>query len=422
MHRGSVGIDRLQGAFPLAADDFAERVQAALEHLYDNVYLQTHRLAELVDDRDARGNRGAVVHRWLIEAIDDLKPPPATPTHSHLWRRYRHAFMRYVEGATVARIAEDLAISERQARRDNHEALASIVELLRARLSRPPALPSQPLGAMATEPGLEEELARIEARERHATTRVEDVVRGVRETVAKLAEGKGVGIDLGAFGGDLATPVDRMAVRQIVLSELLRVVDVAMRGQRIRLEVRATPGAIGVVVSLDLPNGVDPPGPVDAHDRLAIGARLAGAHGGSLDEVVEAGALVVRLSLPAIRLPTVLLVDDNPGMLRLLRRYLGGSPYTVVDAQSAEAALAMALDMHPEAITLDVMMPESDGWETLQALRAHPRTRDIPVLVCSVLKERELAVSLGAAGFLTKPVTQEALLRALSEVVRPPMD
>lgn len=423
MYRGTTGGGRAGPAYaPAGDDDFAEQVQAALEHLYDNVFLQAHPLAGLVDDGHAHGNRGAMVHRRLIEAIDELKPPPATPPHSHLWRRYRHAFMRYVEGATVARIAEELAISERQARRDNHEALASIVELLRARFPRAAATSGRdPADSAEPAADLDQELARIGTREPHATTRVEDVARGVCETVARLAEGKGVAIELGARGDLPATRVDRMAVRQIVLGQLLRAVDMAARGQRVRLDVWAAGGLVDVVVSLDLGGGqLRVPG--DAGDRLAIGKRLARAHGGSLEEAVEGGRLSLRLSLPAVRLATVLLVDDNPGMLRLLRRYLGGSAYTVVEAQSAEAALAMARDLRPDVITLDVMMPESDGWETLQALRAHPRTRDIPVVVCSVLKERELALSLGAAGFLAKPVTQEALLRALSEVVRPPTD
>ena len=64
------------------------------------------------------------------------------------------------------------------------------------------------------------------------------------------------------------------------------------------------------------------------------------------------------------------------------------------------------------------MMPTQDGWEILQALKAHAETSNIPVVVCSVLRERELALSLGAARFLAKPVSQRQLVDALQEVLR----
>src|SRR5579883_966550 len=110
-----------------------QEIQLALEHLYDYVYLQGHSLAPLIQSGAAGWNRGAMLHRLLLETIERLKPPPETPPHSPLWRRYRHAFMRYVEAKTVSEIAEELGVSDRQARRDNHDAVVAIAELLRER-------------------------------------------------------------------------------------------------------------------------------------------------------------------------------------------------------------------------------------------------------------------------------------------------
>jgi CheY-like chemotaxis protein len=76
----------------------------------------------------------------------------------------------------------------------------------------------------------------------------------------------------------------------------------------------------------------------------------------------------------------------------------------------------MARSLQPQAIALDAMMPDVDGWEILQALQADPATRHIPVLVCSVWEEPQLAFSLGAAGFLKKPITQRELLAALQRL------
>jgi CheY-like chemotaxis protein len=72
----------------------------------------------------------------------------------------------------------------------------------------------------------------------------------------------------------------------------------------------------------------------------------------------------------------------------------------------------------PNAIILDVMMPEQDGWETLILFKAHPLTAAIPVIVVTILTDRELALSLGAADFLHKPVSREQLLAALEQVIQ----
>jgi CheY-like chemotaxis protein len=90
----------------------------------------------------------------------------------------------------------------------------------------------------------------------------------------------------------------------------------------------------------------------------------------------------------------------------------------VLHANTGQRALALAHDDRPDAITLDLMMPLQDGLELLKCLKADPATRDTPVVVCSVLREQALAISLGADQFLVKPVTQQALLAALHRGLR----
>ncbi len=80
---------------------------------------------------------------------------------------------------------------------------------------------------------------------------------------------------------------------------------------------------------------------------------------------------------------------------------------------SGADALALLRQLTPQAIVLDVMMPHQDGWEILQALRQEPACATIPVIVCSVLREHDLALSLGASDTLVKPVSQPALLDVL---------
>ena len=77
----------------------------------------------------------------------------------------------------------------------------------------------------------------------------------------------------------------------------------------------------------------------------------------------------------------------------------------------------MAEESLPDIILLDVMLQDLDGWELLGRFRAHPQLGDRPVIVCTILPQRDLALSLGAAGFLSKPLSQRQLLSALDAQV-----
>jgi len=114
---------------------------------------------------------------------------------------------------------------------------------------------------------------------------------------------------------------------------------------------------------------------------------------------------------------TILLVDDNPDTLRLFRRYLSGGGYRPIEARDGRQALELARQVQPRAIVLDIMLPSQDGWEILQALRHDLKTEHIPVVICSVLHQEELAQALSATAYLTKPVSRDALLATLRRVM-----
>ena len=92
----------------------------------------------------------------------------------------------------------------------------------------------------------------------------------------------------------------------------------------------------------------------------------------------------------------------------------------VQTARDAEQAFAQLRRGAPAAIFLDIMMPDQDGWDVLQRLLNHPEARLIPVIICSVLQQRDLALSLGATAFVQKPFSPESLLAVLNGVVARP--
>jgi len=114
---------------------------------------------------------------------------------------------------------------------------------------------------------------------------------------------------------------------------------------------------------------------------------------------------------------TILVVEDNPQAAKLLSLYLNQAGYKVLTARNGSQALMLAEQSHPMAITLDLMLPDVDGWQVLSELKSMPQTRNIPVVIVSVLDRQVLGFHLGASGYLVKPVDRAELLHALKHCV-----
>ncbi|GAC1685616.1 MAG: hypothetical protein PVS3B3_06800 [Ktedonobacteraceae bacterium] len=112
----------------------------------------------------------------------------------------------------------------------------------------------------------------------------------------------------------------------------------------------------------------------------------------------------------------VLAIDDNPDVLSLINNALENSPYKVVGVNDSTKAVEMIQKLQPVAITLDVMMPEVNGWQILHQLRSNPATATIPVIMLTVLEDRSAAHVLGADEYLVKPVERDSLLNMLRQV------
>jgi CheY-like chemotaxis protein len=157
------------------------------------------------------------------------------------------------------------------------------------------------------------------------------------------------------------------------------------------------------------PNGA---GPSAAYDLIM---ELAGRLGWTM-HVDEHDALKTVTLQMVLNRPTILVVDDNQGLVDLLSRYLSGHACRVVGATSGKEGLKLAQQILPEAIILDIMMPEMDGWELLQRLRGFQTLAETPIIICSVFNDPELAYSLGASLFLPKPISRSKVLTALQQV------
>src|SRR6185503_9266985 len=102
-----------------------------------------------------------------------------------------------------------------------------------------------------------------------------------------------------------------------------------------------------------------------------------------------------------------------PDLGLLFRRYLSNTGYQLVHVRTADRCLRVARELLPHITVLDVLLPSHDGWEILAALRADPVTANLRVVICSVIPDHALALSLGVTEFLAKPVTRQAVAALL---------
>ena len=116
--------------------------------------------------------------------------------------------------------------------------------------------------------------------------------------------------------------------------------------------------------------------------------------------------------------PTLLVIDDDPTVHDLMRRFLGRESFDIHSAHGGEEGLRLARELHPAVITLDVMMPHVDGWTVLSALKSDPELSAIPVIMVTIVDDRGMGFALGAVEYLTKPIDRARLMDVLGRFRR----
>jgi PAS domain S-box-containing protein len=114
--------------------------------------------------------------------------------------------------------------------------------------------------------------------------------------------------------------------------------------------------------------------------------------------------------------PLILAIDNDTNVHDLLKENLTERGYEVIGVMNGEEGVRLAHELHPFAITLDIMMPGKDGWQVLHELKSDPATREIPVILVTIVDKQTLGYQLGAADYLIKPLEEEALLDALTRI------
>jgi len=396
----------------------AHQVRDALLHLYDIAHLQNHPLAQAISSvRDEKlVSRGRMLRQLLLEAIEQLRPSSDTVPGLTDDRSYKILFYRYVDGMRPDEIMEQLAISKAQYYRDHRAGIDAIVSILSDYLhtdvpDEAAQSPSLDLTKMDRQTLAQIEADRVVEMAEPEVLDLVAVLQDLARMLKPLSREMGVSLDIALPTSLPLVYADRAVLRQALMNIMTNAIDMVpgggasllarREGWEVHIEVTTQPSE--EQLSIGKRTGVG----------LAVSRRLIESQGGKME--LRESPWLVLVRLPVLVPATVLVVDDNAEMVKLFRRYLAGQPVRVHGASSGAEAVDLAKRLHPKVITLDLMMPHQDGWEILQTLKTAPETRDIPVIVCSVLNEPRLALSLGADAYLKKPISQSALLQVLRQ-------
>ncbi len=406
----------------LSRADFIEQVIDAYEHLYDLVHLRTHPLANILtpDPSFRRKEKAWQLHHILLDVIEELNPGPEAPVFSPEWSRHRLMVLRYREALNHQAVADQLAISRRHYYRRHKAAIEAIAGILWNRYV------VHPLTVQQESPPTEDEepaflshleLLRLEAARMAQTNRyarLGDVVSGVISLLQEMLDEHKLSLTLALPETLPAISIDQGLLRQMLLGTLGYLIKRADQAT-IRLSAQVEEEEVRVSLMVDPPTAVHPTQQDELQEQLSTFEEMALLSAAQIRPICAGQSIAgFEVHLPASPRRTVLVVDDNEDVLELFQRYLSFHDYRVITARTTQEALALAHQFQPYAITLDLMMPDQDGWDLLQILLNRPDTRHIPIIVCSVLKQKELALSLGAVNFLEKPVTEKTLLSALA--------
>jgi CheY-like chemotaxis protein len=401
-----------------------EQLRDALNNLYDAEHLRASPLARTMG-LAGRPDTPIALQKVLEGLIQELKPRRDEPGHSQKRRMYDLLYSRYVDQFSQREVANQLGISLRSYQREQKLALEFLVGVLAEKYPGSPAQAAANGNHAGQSPSaeLDDEFAWMFSPSAPRSAEMQEALASACQLSQPLISHYNVDVCTELAPALHSAAIHPQALLQIALNVLVPAIHLAAGG-RVTLQAAPFPGRVELICRIhgQSAGGTPLPG-LSAADQanLGIARRLAEKAGGSFRVNTTGGNFAVMVHLPTLESLPVLVIDDSADNIKLMQRYLAGTRYQMNSLTQPELALDFIEQARPQVVILDLMMPGVDGLEILTRLHSNPLTVYLPVVVCTILPQEELALSLGASAFLRKPVKRENLLATLDRLCAAPL-
>ena len=407
-------------------EEFERDLREALTHLYDPLYQPPESLWAVMGLDPEREVKS--LQTGIIQAIEDLRPDPSVPPDATARRFHQLLLHRYVKGLTQQVAAERLGMTSRHLRGLQWKAVRALARLLwergqvgtsladdhtREEMTRLPDAAEPGVGRQDWASQVQQELASLQRSAPGAAADVGAAIRRATELMGSPTKERGIDLEAGHVRSGMLTKIHPSALRQILIVAIAALAEGMSsgtivfggerKGDRVQITVKGYPLAAS-----------------DLGDVSLI-RQVLDEQGGSVEVYSAKGGIALLLELPALPTDrtTVLVVEDNADLISFYRSYVAGTRYEIVHLAEGRRLFEAIAECKPAIVVLDVMLddPDIDGWELLVRLHGNPATRSIPVVVCSVVLEEQLALTLGATVYLPKPVRCRQVIGAQDEAL-----
>ncbi len=392
-------------------DAFVEQVQESLLHLYNiNLLRQSVLVKRLVPDEP--GVEMAKQYRLIVQAlIESLKPLGDSSMYSRQARVYNILQLHYIEGQTHSEVIDQLAIGDSQYYREHRRALEAISALMWERIQE--RSQESQTDDTVQDISIESELHRVQQESELGTVDLHILLTEAIHVVRPLVDARYILIKLDSASCTQNSYINQSIARQLIVVLIDQLTAYITQQGNLKLScIAGVPDHIIQFSSNDY--RIEQRDLVEAlANNETIRYLSENLHVQLKFSDDPSAPLNLTMVIPTQQ-QKILIIDDNPDVVRLIGHFLSSYSYQCIKAVNGEKGIELAHEAHPALIILDVMMPGIDGWQVLHTLKSHPVTKDIPVLVCSVLDISQIALSLGANGYLKKPPNPRDLVKFLN--------
>lgn len=389
---------------------FKDEIHTALMHLYDPDFEFPAALYARLNCEQALGSRN--VQEKILAAIAEMEPGSDIQSGSRARRNFDSLYLHYNARMTQEEVANRLHLSVRHLQRTQAEAVHLLAGRLWASQTVATAIAAttseeKPAQAIDWRTQAAQEFSLLRDSAPNITADIESVIQSVLALDSFMVSAHGIHLEIGNLQSSLVTTVHPSILRQTLISAISALAPI-IRSKMIKFYTALEGGRIKITLA----------GPVVECSRLNtddLTREILLTPEMSLESICKNEHIYLHIRMPVVGERTVLVVEDNLDMVYFYRRCTSGTTYNFHHITSGKDLFLAIETYKPDVILVDVMLPDIDGWQLLTHLHERAISRDIPVVVCSVVKEENLAIALGACVYLAKPVQPQRFVEALDQ-------